>query len=164
MASLARIGEAASSELQKPTPQEENHTKFYRESDEFRAREMGKVHCLLRLDDDDTETSFVVPPSGLRMGRSAPADIIVTGLGVSRAHCEIELADGQLRVTDLNSTNGTFIDEKRLTPSGILPKGSILRVGTVSFRHDEFSRSETPRQSAPPVVPRQAGISRAANS
>jgi len=164
MASLARIGEAASSDLQNPTPQEEHLTKFYRESDDFRAREKDKVHCLLRLDDDDTETSFVVPSSGLMMGRSAPADIIVTGLGVSRAHCEIELVDGQLRVTDLNSTNGTFIDEQRLTPTAILPKGSILRVGTISFRHDEFPRSEAPRHSAPVVTARPPGITRAANS
>ena len=47
---------------------------------------------------------------GLRIGRAPPADIVLTDKQVSRSHCLVELADGGLRVSDLNSTNGTFID------------------------------------------------------
>lgn len=36
--------------------------------------------------------------------------------GVSRAHCQLEYDDGQIIVTDLGSTNGTFVDGKRLDP------------------------------------------------
>jgi hypothetical protein len=51
--------------------------------------------------------------------------------GVSREHCKIELRDDQLFVTDLGSTNGTFIGSKRLEPNQtqILPRGTELVIG-----------------------------------
>jgi hypothetical protein len=88
------------------------------------------------------ETRFVVTPAGLKIGRTAPADIIVAGAGVSRAHCLVELAADKLRVTDLNSTNGTYIDNKRIEGSEILAVGSVLRVGNVSFEHEVRTRAE----------------------
>ena len=48
----------------------------------------------------------------------------------------------KLRVTDLNSTNGTYIDNKRIERSEILAVGSILRVGNVSFEHEVRTRAE----------------------
>ena len=93
-------------------------------------------------------------------------DLIVSGIGVSRAHCEVDLAGGQLRVTDLNSTNGTYIDDKRIEGHATLPKGALLRVGNISFRHDVFSRAEmAQRGDAAAVRPPASGpIARAANS
>ena len=157
IAALARISTPVEPELLKPTEQEEQMTQFYRQSDEFRAQEGNMVHCLLRLDEEQSETTFVVGPTGLKMGRSAPADIIISGLGVSRAHCEVELVGDQLRVTDLNSTNGTFVDDKRIERSAILPKGAVLRVGGTSFRHDVFSRAEFTGQTAAAGVRPPAG-------
>ena len=166
MAALARIGDKAGHDLSKPTEQEEHLTQFYRQSDEHRALEGDTVHCLLRLDDDENETSFIVGPGGLRIGRSAPADVIVTGIGVSRSHCEVDLAGGKLRVTDLNSTNGTYVDDKRIIGSADLPKGSLLRVGNISFRHDVFTRAEMTRKTDPAAISRPGSdpVARAANS
>ena len=143
MQALERLGSVQQSKLSEPTPQEREQAEFYRRSDEFRSSEGEQVHCLLRLDGEDQETRFEVTPEGLRFGRSAPADVIVSGLGVSRQHCLVELAADQLRVTDLNSTNGTFVDNKRVERSGILEVGSVLRVGNVSFEHVLRSREET---------------------
>jgi pSer/pThr/pTyr-binding forkhead associated (FHA) protein len=47
---------------------------------------------------------------------------------------------------DLNSTNGTYIDNKRIGLAEILPVGSILRVGNVSFEHEVRSRAEVAKQ------------------
>ena len=135
MDALERLGSAQGSKLSEPTPQEKEQAEFYKRSDAFRSSERDQVHCLLRLDGEDQETRFVVTPEGLRFGRSAPADVIVSGLGVSRQHCLVEMAADQLRVTDLNSTNGTFIDNKRVDRSAMLEVGSVLRVGNVSFEH-----------------------------
>ena len=71
----------------------------------------------------------------MKIGRTAPADIILSDARVSRTHCLIELADDRLKVSDLNSTNGTFIDGKRVEGIGMLEVGSVLRVGNVSFMH-----------------------------
>jgi len=142
MKSLERLSKSQESELSQPTPVEMVETEFYKRSDAFRAQEGDKVHCLGRLDGDRVESSFVVTPAGLSIGRSAPSDIIVGGIGVSRAHCLVELAADQLRVSDLNSTNGTFIDENRVERSAVLEVGSILRIGNVLFRHEIRSRDE----------------------
>lgn len=142
MRALDRLGSAQESKLSQPTREEQDQAEFYRRSDEFRANEREQLHCLLRLDGEDQETRFVVSADGLRIGRAAPADIIVSGEGVSRQHCLIELASDQVRVTDLNSTNGTFIDNKRVDRSATLEVGSVLRVGNISFEHVVRTRGE----------------------
>lgn len=48
------------------------------------------------------------------LGRGSDADIAVTGNGVSRRHCEIELTT-PIRLRDLGSTNGTWIQGERIT-------------------------------------------------
>ena len=146
----ARLRETrGGSKLLKPTQMEEDQTQFYRRSDDFREQEGEKVHCLQKLDGEIPETRFVVTPAGLRIGRTAPADIIVSGAGVSRAHCLVELAGDQLRVSDLNSTNGTYIDNKRIGRAEILAVGSVLRVGNVSFEHEIRTRAEIEPQNDP---------------
>lgn len=142
MAALERLGKREESGLSKPTPEEEAQAEFYRHSDDYRMQEADDLHCLLRLDGEEQETRFVVTSVGLKIGRAAPADIIVSGQGVSRSHCLVEYAAGRLRVTDLNSTNGTFVDNKRVVGSEILDVGSFLRIGNVSFEHVVRSRDD----------------------
>lgn len=142
MAALDRVAKARDPQLAKPTPTEVEQAEFFKRSDEFRQAEGEHVHFLRRLDGEDEETSFAITPDGLKIGRKAPADIVVPGAGVSREHCLIELAADQIRVTDLNSTNGTFIDNKRVDRSQVLAVGSVLRVGNVSFEHEVRSRGE----------------------
>lgn len=54
---------------------------------------------------------------------------------VSGVHARIEKKDGVLLVTDLDSTNGTFIGEKRLKPGVAAPmsSGSYITFGTLSL-------------------------------
>lgn len=141
MKALERLAQNRAPGLAKPTPVETEQTEFFKWSDEFRAAEGEAVHCLRRLDGLDEESVVEILPSGLRVGRSAPCDLIVPGAGVSRAHCLIELAADQVRVTDLNSTNGTYIDNKRIDRSAILEIGSIVRIGNVSFEYEVRPRA-----------------------
>ena len=132
-----------------PPPPDDEQTQFFRRSDEYRLPESDTVHCLQVLDGEEQATRFVVGPAGLKIGRTAPADIIVAGSEVSRAHCLVELAGDQLRVSDLNSTNGTFIDNQRIDQSETLSVGSVLRVGSMSFEYQVRARADTPPHAAP---------------
>jgi hypothetical protein len=89
--------------------------------------------------------------AGLAMGGVALNLIApkLRGAGVSRAHCLVEFAADQLRVTDLNSTNGTYIDNKRIERSELFPVGSVLRVGNVSFEHEVRPKSEVRSADVP---------------
>ncbi|MDV3258530.1 MAG: TIR domain-containing protein [Sphingomonas sp.] len=149
LAALDRLASSAAASLSRPTPEEVEKTRFFKESDEYRMQEGELVHCLQRLDGEEQVTRFVVTPAGLRMGRTPPADVIVPGAGVSRAHCLVELSGDKLRVTDLNSTNGTYIDNKRVDRSATLAVGSILRIGSMSFEHEVRQRSELDASAMP---------------
>jgi pSer/pThr/pTyr-binding forkhead associated (FHA) protein len=56
-------------------------------------------------------------------------------LGVSRCHIRISGADYSFYVTDLNSTNGTWLNGKRLSPSvaHLLNPGDELRLGKLKL-------------------------------
>jgi len=51
--------------------------------------------------------------------------------GVSRIHCQLEYQDGKIVVTDLGSTNGTYVNGKRLDPNQpcVMARGDELIVG-----------------------------------
>jgi hypothetical protein len=106
----------------------------------------SEVHCLEIIDAEFAREPIVIDASGLKIGRSPPADIVVSHKSVSRTHCIVGLANDELLVTDLNSTNGTYIDDVRISRATVLPVGSTLRLGQVSLKHALRSRAESERR------------------
>lgn len=106
----------------------------------------SEVHCLEIEEGDLPEELIVIDSSSMKLGRSAPADIVISHRSVSREHCIVGLASDALLVTDLNSTNGTYIDDVRVTRATILPVGSVLKLGEVSMRHSVFTPAEAVRR------------------
>jgi hypothetical protein len=106
------------------------------------ADEHEELHCLRITDGIDSQELFVVRSAGLKIGRTAPADAVIAHPSVSREHCIVGLANDELLVTDLNSTNGTYIDDQRIGRAAVLPVGSVLRVGQVSLSHQLLSGNE----------------------
>jgi pSer/pThr/pTyr-binding forkhead associated (FHA) protein len=63
------------------------------------------------------------------------ADIVIPVATVSGVHARLEKKkDGSLVVTDMNSTNGTYINERKLVPGFPVPvsTGSLLIFGNYS--------------------------------
>jgi pSer/pThr/pTyr-binding forkhead associated (FHA) protein len=77
-----------------------------------------------------TEIKLKLPST---IGRGRGTAIVLPHPLVSRQHCELFEADGQLMVRDLGSLNGTFVNNQRVTESPI-PPGELLTIGTVTFR------------------------------
>jgi hypothetical protein len=146
---LERLAAKRRSELHRATPTEDAQAKFFKQADDYRESEGENVHCLRRVHALDSEAVHMVGPAGVKIGRTAPADIVVAEPSVSREHCLVELAADKLRVLDLNSTTGTYIDNKRIGRAEILPVGSVLRVGNVSFEHELRSRAELEQGDVP---------------
>ncbi|KAL5206001.1 hypothetical protein ABZP36_034210 [Zizania latifolia] len=77
---------------------------------------------------------FEIASEVVTVGRVAEqADIVLPVATVSGAHARLEKKDGGLLVTDLDSTNGTYINERRLTPGFAIPvdPGSLLIFGDI---------------------------------
>jgi pSer/pThr/pTyr-binding forkhead associated (FHA) protein len=89
---------------------------------------------LRTITDDMPERTFRVLPGSVRtIGRAAGADFIVDAALVSRVHCRVTaLADGQLEIRDLESTNGTFVNGERVAAAR-LSSGDRLQVGRVEL-------------------------------
>jgi pSer/pThr/pTyr-binding forkhead associated (FHA) protein len=89
---------------------------------------------LRTISEDIPERTFRILPGSIRtIGRAAGADFIVDAALVSRVHCRVTaLADGQLEVRDLESTNGTFVNGQRIEAAR-LSSGDTLQVGRVEL-------------------------------
>ena len=66
-----------------------------------------------------------------RIGRATDADLRLEDPGASRNHCEIVLGNPTL-VRDLNSTNGTYVNGRRIVEEPIAD-GGVIRIGATSF-------------------------------
>ena len=98
-------------------------------------QQSSELHCLEMEPGELIGDPVAINSSSLRIGRCAPAEVILPHKSVSREHCIVGLANDELFVTDQNSTNGTYIDGVRVTRATILPVGSVLKVGEVSLKH-----------------------------
>jgi hypothetical protein len=87
-------------------------------------------HHLVILQPESAVRRVALPPGSLTIGRAPPCALLLEGADVSRAHCRIDVEGDDVTVTDLNSTNGTFVDKKRLSGTVPLPHGTLLRIGT----------------------------------
>ena len=73
-----------------------------------------------------------LPEFPVRLGRSAEADICIEDRWVSREHCEIDCIDGVLRIRDLGSKHGTFVNGLAVTAADLKP-GDQLSIGLSIF-------------------------------
>ena len=78
-------------------------------------------------------TFRLVPGTIKTVGRATRADFIVDAALVSRLHCQLTAGDDTLEVEDLSSTNGTYVNDKRVARAQ-LTSGDRLRVGRVELK------------------------------
>ena len=69
------------------------------------------------------------------LGRADGNTFQVLETSVSGRHCEVRVRGEELVVRDLISTNGTFIDGKKIS-EGVLKPGQVLRLGDVELRFE----------------------------
>lgn len=69
------------------------------------------------------------------IGRSESCQLRPKSESVSRKHCIIVLTDNRVLIQDLNSRNGTYVNDKRLPTdkAKVLSGGDKLRVGKLDF-------------------------------
>jgi len=100
-------------------------------------------------------TRFEVGPGGVRLGRSSSNDVSIPDEELSRNHCLFEQSgESGIRVTDLASANGTFVNGEQLgSDSCGLKVGDSIEVGSTAI---SVLGEETP------FAPRSAGVKAAA--
>ena len=83
------------------------------------------------------------------IGRDPVHEISINHESISRTHCRLALnGDGALTVRDLNSMNGTYVDDNRITRS-VLNPGDILQLGAISFQVEYVTEIEDETDERP---------------
>lgn len=67
------------------------------------------------------------------VGRHQSADIVLQAAEISRKHAAFLLKEQALWVQDLNSSNGTFINDVRVEQEGLLKEGDIVQFASFKF-------------------------------
>ncbi len=68
----------------------------------------------------------------VNIGRAEYNDIVVPDPSVSSAHAKIQLREGIWMLTDMGSTNGSFVDGERVEDEAPLAPGALIRFGDFS--------------------------------
>ncbi len=72
---------------------------------------------------------FPLGTRGVIIGRRRSNDVCLADKNVSRVHASIDFVEGRYYVTDLGSTNGTYVNGSRIVKKR-LEEGDLIRVGT----------------------------------
>jgi pSer/pThr/pTyr-binding forkhead associated (FHA) protein len=82
------------------------------------------------------DTTFRLRSGAVKtIGRAPRADFVLDAALVSRLHCRLTASDDNLEVVDLESTNGTFVNDQRVEKAK-LATGDRLRIGRVELTVD----------------------------
>lgn len=68
-----------------------------------------------------------------RLGRSSGNDFMIQHQTLSRFHCEVVVKTDGMLVRDLDSSNGTFVNDQAAEKLVPLQKGDLLRLGEVTL-------------------------------
>ncbi|URD87551.1 FHA domain containing protein [Musa troglodytarum] len=89
--------------------------------------------------------AFVIASDAVTVGRLPDkADMVIPVATVSGVHARLEKKGGTLLITDLDSTNGTYIDDKKLRPGAVttVPPGSCITFGDTHLAMFRVSKIE----------------------
>jgi len=88
-----------------------------------------------------------IAPLPFRIGRMPGLDLVLPSQLVSKEHAEIYVANGSLRLRDLGSTNGTFVNRQAVDDLP-LREGDIIHFADFEFRVGRLERVAAPKEGA----------------
>jgi len=89
------------------------------------------------------------------VGRAVTSDVPIYDPTISRRHAEVSLTEGGVKVKDVGSSNGTFLNGARITEA-IAGENDVITFGKVAFRVKEVT-APAPRPKVVPPLPSEFG-------
>jgi HD-GYP domain-containing protein (c-di-GMP phosphodiesterase class II) len=91
-----------------------------------------RFEFVIRAGKEAGRTVSLVTGQTITIGRLKGCDVVVDDEAASRRHCTLTGRDETCVVTDLQSANGTFVNERRITTSEV-KLGESVRLGSTAF-------------------------------
>lgn len=99
------------------------------------------------------ETTWELPEGESTVGRSRTSTVRLEDESVSRNHAVLDCRLGKARLTDLGSSNGTHVGDRRVSGEAVLLHGAVVRFGHVVARFEVSSLTTSSETTAPLTVP-----------
>src|SRR6187397_1173455 len=91
----------------------------------------------------------------INVGRVQGNDLMLPKGNVSKRHARLLFRDGRFIVTDLKSTNGTYVNGRKIAQATIVREGDKIYIGDFVLRIESGSGAGaspvSPSQPAPPL-------------
>ena len=81
---------------------------------------------------DGAQQAFSLPSNITIIGRRHDCDLCIPLMPVSRKHCQLSQNKEALKIRDLDSRNGTFLNGKRIDEE-TLKAGDYIKIGPLTF-------------------------------
>jgi pSer/pThr/pTyr-binding forkhead associated (FHA) protein len=85
-------------------------------------------------------------------GRQDDCHLRIRSSQVSRKHCELFEKHGLLLVKDLHSSNGTFVNGKKIDGQRVMEPGDELSIGPITFRVEKIGQPAPAKPAAAPAA------------
>jgi pSer/pThr/pTyr-binding forkhead associated (FHA) protein len=93
---------------------------------------LGMLPRLVAIDGPLSGRIFYLDEPTFSIGRLVSNNICLEDLYVSRQHCIIRAEGDEYMIEDLNSANGTYVNDERVN-AGSLKEGSLIEIGASRF-------------------------------
>ena len=87
---------------------------------------------LVLLKKNGSHKFFPLPSSVTVIGRRHSCDLCIPLMSVSRRHCQLNYDDEVLKIRDLGSHNGTYLNDKRIDEA-VIQAGNSIKIGPLTF-------------------------------
>ncbi|MBV8774104.1 MAG: FHA domain-containing protein, partial [Deltaproteobacteria bacterium] len=82
---------------------------------------------------DPIPAEYTLLKMEVSLGRGEDNDIVIPHPSVSRSHARLARHDGSFVLTDLNSTNGSYVNNNPVQGSVVVSNGAEVRLGDIRF-------------------------------
>lgn len=93
-----------------------------------------KPACLLVVGGELNGSIFNLPVGEIVVGRNPDCTIPLDFHGISRRHFTISVDDSEATLTDLQSANGTYLNNNKVTEPIVLKRGDMIKIGSVAMK------------------------------
>jgi pSer/pThr/pTyr-binding forkhead associated (FHA) protein len=87
---------------------------------------------LILFKKDGSQKAFSVASGTTIIGRHHDCDLYIPLMVVSKRHCQLNQNKEAVKIRDLDSRNGTFLNGKRIEETTVQP-GDYIRIGPLTF-------------------------------
>ena len=87
---------------------------------------------LILLKKNSSQKAFPLSSGVTVIGRRHDCDLRIPLMSVSRRHCQLNRDEGILKIRDLGSRNGTYLNGKRIDEA-VIKAGDYIEVGPLKF-------------------------------